>query len=70
MQPCAGQSRQLPYGGRLNLDRIDLRENQMQRALFLTVLTGVVLLPHALSAQQVGSRLDSRAQLESRRDSL
>ena len=70
MQPCAGQSRQLPDGGSLNLDRIDLRENQMQRALFLTVLIGTVLLPPAVSAQQVGSRLDSRAQLESRRDSL
>jgi protein involved in polysaccharide export with SLBB domain len=70
MQPCAGQSRQLPDGGRLNLDRIDLRENQMQRALFLTVLIAAVLLPPAVSAQQVGSRLDSRAQLESRRDSL
>ena len=42
----------------------------MQRALFLTFLIGAVLLPPALSAQQVGSRLDSRAQLESRRDSL
>ena len=48
MQPCAGQSRQLPDGGSLNLDRIDLRENQMQRAFFLTVLIGAVLLPPAL----------------------
>ena len=70
MQPCAGQSRWFPYGGRLNLDRNDLRENHMPRALFLTVLIGAVLLPPALSAQQVGSRLDSRAQLESRQDSL
>ena len=42
----------------------------MQRALLLAVLMGTVMLPPALSAQQVGSRLDSRAQLESRRDSL
>lgn len=41
----------------------------MQR-VFLAVLMGAVLFPPALSAQQVGSRLDSRAQLEMRRDSL
>ena len=42
----------------------------MQR-VFLAVLMGAVLLfPPVLAAQQVGSRLDSRAQLETRRDSL
>ena len=41
----------------------------MQR-VFLAVMLGAVLFPPALSAQQVGSRLDSRAQLEMRLDSL
>ena len=42
----------------------------MQR-VFLTVLMGAVLLfPPVLAAQQVGSRLDSRAQLETRLDSM
>ena len=41
----------------------------MQR-VFLAVLMGAVLFPPALFAQQVGSRLDSRAQLEMRQDSL
>ena len=41
----------------------------MQR-VFLAVLIGAVLFPPALFAQNVGNRLDSRAQLETRRDSL